>query len=304
MKGPILVVLAAGMGSRYGGLKQMDRVGKSGEVLLDYSVFDAKRAGFAKAVFIIRHDIEKDFQELVLDRIGSAFPCDTVFQELDSIVPPAVFEESRKLGRSKPWGTTHALLCAEGKIDAPFAVINADDFYGRESFEALGSFLKGDVSEGAIVPYSLHKTLSPQGTVSRGVCEIENGLLVSVDELTAIAREADGKIYNTGPDGAKRCLPEDTPVSMNCWGFPTGIFPALRRYFDEFLAEKAKDIKGESYLPLAADWFVRSGLLDIRALEADPEWFGVTYKEDREVAVNRIDRLAGQGVYPPALWNA
>ncbi|MDR1129267.1 MAG: hypothetical protein LBL20_08140 [Treponema sp.] len=304
MKGPILVVLAAGMGSRYGGLKQMDRVGKSGEVLLDYSVFDAKRAGFAKAVFIIRHDIEKDFQELVLGRIGSAFPCDIVFQELDSIVPPAVFEESRKLGRSKPWGTAHALLCAEGKIDAPFAVINADDFYGREAFEALGRFLKDDISEGAIVPYSLHKTLSPQGTVSRGVCEIENGLLVSVDELTAIAREADGKIYNTGPDGAKRCLPEDTPVAMNCWGFPRGIFPALRRYFDDFLAEKAKEIKSESYLPLAADWFVRNGLLGIRALEADPEWFGVTYKEDREVAVNRISRLAGQGVYPPSLWNA
>jgi NDP-sugar pyrophosphorylase family protein len=303
MKGPILVVLAAGIGSRYGGLKQMDRIGKSGEVLLDYSVFDARRAGFAKAVFIIRHDIEKDFQELVVDRIGSAFPCDVVFQELDSIVPPAVFEESRKLGRTKPWGTAHALLCAEGKLDAPFAIINADDFYGKEAFEALGSYLKADNAGGAIVPYSLCKTLSPQGTVSRGVCVIENNLLVSVAELTAIAREADGKIYNTGPDGAKRCLPDDTPVSMNCWGFPKEIFPALRRYFDEFLAEKAGDIKSESYLPLAADWFVKNGLLDIKVLEADSEWFGVTYKEDREMAVNRIGRLVGQGVYPPSLWD-
>jgi NDP-sugar pyrophosphorylase family protein len=302
MRGPILVVLAAGMGSRYGGLKQMDRIGKSGEVLLDYSVFDAKRAGFAKAVFIIRHDIEKDFRELVLSRIASVFPCDLAFQELDSIVPPAVFEESRKLGRSKPWGTAHALLCAQDKINAPFAIINADDFYGREAFEALGKYLNADISEGAIVPYGLCKTLSPQGTVTRGVCEIDRGFLVSADELTAIAREADGKIYNTGANGAKRYLPDDTPVSMNCWGFPTGIFPALRRYFDEFLAEKGKEPKSECYLPMAADWFVKNGALRIRVLEADSEWFGVTYKEDREQAVNRIEQLVEQGVYPPSLW--
>jgi NDP-sugar pyrophosphorylase family protein len=303
MRGPILVVLAAGMGSRYGGLKQMDRIGKSGEVLLDYSVFDAKRAGFARAVFIIRHDIEKDFRELVLSRITPAFPCDLAFQELDRIVPPAVFEESRKAGRSKPWGTAHALLCAQELIDAPFAVINADDFYGRESFEALGKYLNADISEGAIVPYSLHKTLSPQGTVTRGVCEIDQGLLTSVDELTAIARDADGKIYNTSADGTKYYLPDDTPVSMNCWGFPVGIFPALRCYFDEFLAEKGKELKSECYLPMAADWFIKSGHLRIRALEADAEWFGVTYKEDREQAVNRIDRLVERGVYPSSLWD-
>jgi hypothetical protein len=303
MKGPVLVVLAAGMGSRYGGLKQMDGIGKSGEVLLDYSVFDARRAGFAKAVFIIRHDIEKDFRELVISRIAPLFPCDVAFQELDSIVPLAVFEESRKAGRSKPWGTTHALLCAEACIDAPFAVINADDFYGREAFDLMGKYLSAPVSEGAIAPYSLHKTLSPQGTVTRGVCEIEKGLLRSVDELTAIAREADGKIYNTAPDGAKRFLPDDTPVSMNFWGFPTGIFPALRRYFDAFLAEKGKEPKSECYLPMAADSFIKNSILNIRVLEADSEWFGVTYKEDREQAVNRIGRLVEQGVYPPSLWS-
>ncbi|MDR2052520.1 MAG: hypothetical protein LBP80_03820 [Treponema sp.] len=302
MRGPILVVLAAGMGSRYGGLKQMDRIGKSGEVLLDYSVFDAKRAGFAKAVFIIRHDIEKDFRELVLSRIAPVFPCEPAFQELDSLVPPAVFGESRKARRSKPWGTTHALLCAQDRIDAPFAVINADDFYGRESFEALGKYLNAGISGGAIVPYSLCKTLSPQGTVTRGVCEITRGFLSSVDELAAIAREADGKIYNTDADGTKRYLPDDTPVSMNCWGFPADIFPALRRYFDEFLVESGKEPKSECYLPMAADWFIKSKLLRIRALEADSEWFGVTYKEDRELAVNRIERLVEQGVYPPSLW--
>ncbi|MDR0709669.1 MAG: hypothetical protein LBF77_06355 [Spirochaetaceae bacterium] len=303
MKGPILVVLAAGMGSRYGGLKQMDRIGKSGEVLLDYSVFDAKRAGFAKAVFIIRHDIEKDFRELVLNRIAPVFSCDLAFQELDSIVPAAVFEESRKAGRSKPWGTTHALLCAQDRIDAPFAVINADDFYGREAFDVRGKYLNAGISEGAIVPYGLCKTLSPQGTVTRGVCEISGGVLTSVDELTAIAREADGKIYNADIDGAKRYLPDDTPVSMNCWGFPAAIFPALRRYFDEFLAEKGKDPKSECYLPMAVDWFVKSGLFRIRALEADSEWFGVTYRADREQAINRIELLTAQGVYPPSLWD-
>jgi dTDP-glucose pyrophosphorylase len=303
MRGPILVVLAAGMGSRYGGLKQMDRVGKSGEVLLDYSVFDAKRAGFAKVVFIIRHDIEKDFRELVLSRIAPAFPCDLAFQELDSIVSPAVFEEIRKMGRSKPWGTAHALLCAQDRIDAPFAIINADDFYGREAFEVLGKHLDAGTSEGAIVPYSLCKTLSPQGTVTRGICEItRGGLLSSVDELAAIAREADGKIYNTAADGTKCYLPDDTPVSMNCWGFPMDIFPVLRRYVDEFLAAEGKEPKSECYLPMAVDWFIKSGLFRIRALEADSEWFGVTYKEDREQAVNRIERLVEQGVYPPSLW--
>ncbi|MDR3336908.1 MAG: hypothetical protein LBT16_06860, partial [Treponema sp.] len=289
MKGPILVVLAAGIGSRYGGLKQMDKIGRSGEVLLDFSVFDAKRAGFAKAVFIIRHDIEKDFRELVLSRIGSAFPCDLAFQELDSHIPQDVLEASRKADRTKPWGTVHALLCARDKIDAPFAVLNADDFYGKDSFEILGKYLSSpDIGEGAIVPFSLYRTLSPQGTVTRGVCEIKDGCLSSVDELTAIAREGDGRIYNTGAGGAKRYLADETPVSMNFWGFPESIFPDLRRYFDEFLAEKGGEPKSECYLPMAADWFIKNKLLNIRVLKADSEWFGVTYKEDREMAVNRI----------------
>ncbi|MDR0555325.1 MAG: hypothetical protein LBG76_11100 [Treponema sp.] len=303
MKGPILVVLAAGVGSRYGGLKQMDRIGKSGEVLLDYSVYDAKRAGFTKVVFIIRRDIEKDFREIVLDRIGPTIPCELAFQDMDSLIPADILEESSRIGRTKPWGTTHALLCAKGKIDAPFAVINADDFYGREAFEVLGAYLSSpDVQDGAIVPYSLHKTLSPQGTVARGVCGIQNGYLTSVDELTAIAREGD-RIFNTGADGTKRELSEDTPVSMNFWGFPARIFPDLQRYFDEFLAVSGKQLKTECYLPLAADWFIKNKLLNIRVLRADSDWFGVTYKEDRESAVKRISSLVEEGVYPSSLWN-
>jgi len=300
---PILVVLAAGMGSRYGGLKQMDKLGKNGEVLLDYSVFDAKRAGFGKAVFIIRRDIEQDFREQVLSRIAGHFPCELAFQEMDSLIPPAALATSKEANRTKPWGTTHALLCARSLIDAPCVVINADDFYGREAFATVGSFLaSGSISEGAIVPYRLEKTLSPQGTVTRGVCEIKNGYLVTVNELTAIAREGDGVIYNTAPDGAKQKLPDTTPVSMNFWAFPPAIFDDLQRYFDDFLATSAGQPKAECYLPMAADWLIRNGLLKIRALEADSPWFGVTYKEDRAAALARIAEYTSAGIYPAVLW--
>jgi hypothetical protein len=310
MKGPILVVLAAGMGSRYGGLKQMDPIGGGGEALLDYSVYDAVRSGFEKIVFIIRHDFEADFKELVLGRMGG-INYELCYQELDSLIPAEFLAESRRIGRTKPWGTTHALLCAEEKIDAPFTVINADDFYGREAFEVMGRFLASpNLSEGAIVPYSLEKTLSPQGTVTRGVCEVREGVLVSVDELKAIAREGKA-IFNTGDDGTKRELPADTPVSMNFWGFPLGIFPKLREYFDNFLKTFAGDCrtnapgaaKSECYLPMAADWFIKNRHLGIRVLEADSSWFGVTYKEDREAAISRIADLVSRGVYPERLWD-
>jgi hypothetical protein len=302
MKKPIIVVLAAGMGSRYGGLKQMDSIGKNGEALLDYSIFDAARSGFGKAVFIIRHDIEKDFRELVLGRIAAKFPCDLAFQELDSLIPPDILAGAQRAGRTKPWGTTHALLCAEKVIDAPFAVINADDFYGKEAFTAIGNYLCRDaVSEGAIVPYRLDKTLSPQGTVTRGVCTAEGGYLASVDELKAIAKESGGRIYNT-LDGVKRELPADTPVSMNFWAFPETIFPVMRRYFDDFLKTSGNDPKSECYLPMAADWFIKNKLLKIRVLEANSPWFGVTYKEDRESAVNRVAALTREGTYPEKLW--
>jgi hypothetical protein len=302
MKKPIIVVLAAGMGSRYGGLKQMDSIGKNGEALLDYSLFDAARTGFGKAVFIIRHDIEKDFRSLVLSRIHAAFPCELAFQELDSLIPPDILAAAQKAGRTKPWGTTHALLCAEKAIDAPFAVINADDFYGKEAFDAIGNYLCRDtLGEGAIVPYRLDKTLSPQGTVTRGVCTIRDGCLTSVDELKTIAKESDGRIYNT-LDGTKRELKADTPVSMNFWGFPQTIFPLMRRYFDDFLKTSAHDPKSECYLPMAADWFIKNQLLKIHVLEADSPWFGVTYREDRESAVNRVAALTSEGVYPEKLW--
>jgi len=302
------VVLAAGIGSRYGGLKQMDKLGKNGEVLLDYSVYDAIQSGFEKVVFIIRRDIEKDFQESILARMGSKVRWELAFQEQDSLIPADIFAGAQKAGRTKPWGTTHALLCAADTIDAPFTVINADDFYGREAFAAMGKHLCGPAAhEPVIVPYRLDKTLSAQGTVARGVCAIKDDYLVSVEEHTAIERK-DGRVINTNPDGSIRELAADSPVSMNFWGFPQTILPEFKKYFDEFLKTFAADIPGniksECYIPHAADHLIKQGIIKIKALKANSDWFGVTYKEDRETAVKKLADLTQAGVYPPSLWQA
>jgi len=302
MKKPVLVVLAAGIGSRYGGVKQMEKFGANGEVLLDYSVFDAMRGGFGKVVFIIRHDLENDFREAVLARMEGKVEYELAFQELDSLIPPDIFTEAKKIGRTKPWGTAHALLCAADKIDAPFAVINADDFYGREGLEVMGRFLAGEgLKDGAIVPYKLEPTLSPKGTVSRGCCEVSDGFLVSIEELTAIEKK-DGVIYNTGPDGAKRELKPDMPVSMNFLGYPDSVLPRFKQYFDQFIASSGRELKSECYLPKASDWFIKNGYLKMRVLPADSEWFGVTYKEDKEAAIRRLAALTAQGIYTSPLW--
>jgi len=302
MKKPILVVLAAGIGSRYGGIKQMEKFGRHGEVLLDYSVFDALRGGFGKAVFIIRRDLEKDFRETVLARMEGKLEYELAFQELDSLIPPDIFEAAKEAGRTKPWGTAHALLCAADKIDAPFAAINADDFYGREAFAAMGKFLASPgLKDGAIVPYKLEPTLSPVGTVARGVCELKDDYLVSIDELTAIEKK-DGAIFNTASGGGKQELKPDTPVSMNFLGYPDSILPRFKQYFDDFIAVSGKELKSECYLPKASDWFIKNGYLKMRALRADAEWFGVTYKEDKEAAIKRLNDLSAQGVYPIPLW--
>jgi len=306
MKGPILVVLAAGMGSRYGGLKQMDKIGRNGEVLLDYSVYDAVKSGYEKIVFIIRHDIEKDFRDLVLARMESKVNCELAFQDPDTLIPPDIFRAAQEAGRTKPWGTGHALLCAADKIDAPFTVINADDFYGREAFAVMGKHLRGaDADISSIAPYRLEKTLSPQGTVARGVCGVENGYLVSVEELTAIEKK-DGRIFNTAPDGAVRSLAPDTPVSMNFWGFPPSLLPDFKKYFDDFIKTFAADVKGqiksECFIPKAVDHFIKNGSTKVKVLSANSNWFGVTYKEDREAAIKKIDELTAGGVYPAPLW--
>jgi dTDP-glucose pyrophosphorylase len=300
---PILAILAAGMGSRYGGLKQIDRIGKNGEALLDYSVYDAIRSGFGKIVFIIRRDIERDFQEVVLDRMNLPVPHELAFQEMDNIVPAELVEYARKNGRTKPWGTTHALLCAEGCIDAPFAVINADDFYGREAFQVLSSYLSTpDLKDGGIVPYKLEKTLSRKGTVTRGLCVIEDDYLVSVDELKSIEKQ-NNVIFNTGPDGKRQELSPSAPVSMNFWGLPPDCLVHIRCYFDEFCEMSGEEPKSECYIPLAVDWLIRNKLLKIKNLKTESEWFGVTYQEDKVEAEYRIAELTGAGKYPAKLWN-
>jgi len=244
--------------------------------------------------------------------MGTKVHWELAFQNLDSLIPHDIYEKAQKAGRTKPWGTAHALLCAADKIDAPFAVINADDFYGREAFEVLGKYLRGPnggagepVGEPAIVPYRLDKTLSPQGTVARGLCEIKNDYLVTVEELTAIA-EKDGAVFNTNPDGSIRRLAADSPVSMNFWGFPPSIIPEFKKYFDDFLKTFAADIpaqnKSECFIPKAADHFIKQGIAKIKVLRADSDWFGVTYKEDREAAVKKLIRLTQTGVYPESLW--
>ena len=302
MRKPVLIILAAGIGSRYGGIKQIEKFGKNGEVLLDYSVFDALRGGFGKVVFIIRHDLEKDFRETVLARMERKVDYALAFQELDSLIPPAIFAEAKAAGRTKPWGTAHALLCAAEKIDAPFAVINADDFYGKEAFAAMGIFLSdSDVKDGCIVPYKLGPTLSPIGAVARGVCEISGDYLVSIDEMTAIEKK-DGTIFNTNPNGTKRELKQDTPVSMNFLGYPDSILPKFRQYFDDFISAQGKELKSECYLPKASDWFIKNNYLKMRVLMADSEWFGVTYKEDKETAIKRLAALTAEGIYPDHLW--
>ncbi|MHC6204758.1 hypothetical protein ACYULU_16395 [Breznakiellaceae bacterium SP9] len=309
MKGPLLVVLAAGMGSRYGGLKQMEKLGRSGEVLLDFSVYDAYKSGFKKIVFIIRHDFEQDFYDIVLKRIQAKIACEVVFQELDSLLSPQLQAIARKIKRTKPWGTTHALLCAADEIDAPFALINADDFYGRESFAVLGTYLATMKSDdmGAIVPYRLERTLSPQGTVARGVCEVQNGYLTGVEECLRIQKKEVG-IFNTYPDGSERELQPDTPVSMNFWGFPPALLTHFRTYWEDFQAEYARSYtespKAECLVPLAVDLFIKKKILKVKTLSADSDWFGVTYKEDRAAAVKRIEALTEAGVYPPSLWGS
>jgi len=312
MRAPILVVLAAGMGSRYGGLKQMDKLGKNGEALLDYSVFDAVRAGFEKVVLIIRRDIEKDFRELVLSRMETKVKCELAFQQPDSLIPDDIFRAAQKAGRTKPWGTGHALLCAADLLDAPFTVINADDFYGREAFTVMGKHLlekpepaAANAVTGSIVPYKLEKTLSAQGTVARGVCRTEDGFLVSVEELTAIEKK-DGKIINTSADGSVRELASNTPVSMNFWGFSPCLLPEFKKHFDDYLetfaADPAGQIKSECFIPKAVDCFIKQGISKIKVLSANSDWFGVTYKEDREDSVKKIDEMSAAGIYPSPLW--
>lgn len=294
MTSPALLVLAAGMGSRYGGLKQLDAVGPNGETLLDYSVHDAIRAGFSRVVFLIRRDIEKEFREKVGARYAGKISVGYAFQELRDL--PGGFAPTP--GRKKPWGTAHAVWCAREDIREPFAAINADDFYGAETFRSAAGFLRTvDVlsrpARFAMVAFSLGRTLSEHGTVARGICTMENGkLLRGIEELTDIARKPDGTIFS-----GVRALGEATPVSMNFWAFTPQVFPLLENELKTFLATESGSEKAECYLPSALAAMVQENLAQVSVLETTSDWFGVTYREDRDRVVQSIAALVERGEY-------
>lgn len=300
MTQPTLLVLAAGMGSRYGGLKQMEPIGPGGEALLDYAVFDAKRAGFNRFVFLIRKDIESDFRQVVTPRFENKIDAHYAFQELSEL--PAGF--SVPADRKKPWGTTHAVLCAADLLTGPFAAINADDYYGVESYQILADFFAkpqpaGGLPEHAMVGFQLSKTVSEYGTVARGICSVDSrGLLERVEELTSIGREGDAYANQTPP----RKLTGRETVSMNYWGFLPSILEPFRRVFSEFLAKSIANPKAECYLPTAVDQLIREKELQVRVLPSSSDWFGVTYPQDRPLVVESIRKLIKQGVYPERLW--
>lgn len=298
---PTLLVLAAGMGSRYGSLKQMDGVGPNGEAIIDYSVYDAIRAGFGKVVFVIRHSFAADFKEVFnVERFGGRIAVEYVYQELDCL--PEGFELPAE--RQKPWGTNHAVMMAADVINEPFAVINADDFYGRNSYEVIGQYLSQLVgSEGkyCMVGYEVSKTLSENGTVSRGVCTVDaDGNLTSMVERTKIERVNGTIVFHDSGDDEP--LAENTPVSMNLFGFTPDYFAHSESYFKEFLAANIENLKSEFFIPLMVNKVISEGTATMRVLSTASNWFGVTYKEDKPQLMQKIEELIAAGEYPRNLW--
>lgn len=301
---PTLLVLAAGMGSRYGSLKQMDGLGPCGEAIIDYSIYDAIQAGFGKVVFVIRHSFADAFKQIFSpERFGGKIDVEFVYQELDYL--PEGFSVPE--GREKPWGTNHAVMMAKDVIHEPFAVINSDDFYGREGFQVVADFLRsveGCRGKYALVGYFLKNTLSEFGSVSRGVCELDdNACLSTVTERTAIQRKADGKVYYA-EKGQDHEVSEDSVVSMNFWGFTPDYFSWSEELFKVFLAsdDVKTNPKAEFFIPYVADVLIKRHDASFKVLNCDAKWFGVTYKEDRPDVVAKIGRLIEQGVYPRSLW--
>lgn len=300
MQEPSLVILAAGMGSRFGGLKQMTPVDDYGHAIIDFSLYDAYRAGFRKVVFIIKHEIEDSFKSLIGKRMEKYFDVDYVYQQLD-MLPEGYSVPS---GRGKPWGTGHAVLCCKGHVDGPFAVINSDDYYGRSAYQALYDFLSGDKPEDehAMLAYLLKNTVTENGSVARGICQAEGGYLTDVVERTSIFKDGEnGKFTEDGVNFYP--LPGDVPVSMNCWAFSNSMLEQLEKRFPAWLDEnlKANPEKCEYFLPLVVNAMIKQGQGRVRMLSCNEAWYGITYKEDMESVVNAINKLRAQGVYPQAL---
>lgn len=300
---PQLLVMAAGVGSRYGGLKQLEPVGPDGETVMDYALYDAKRAGITRVVFVIRRDFEAAFREKVGSKYARWMDVAYAFQELDQLPEGFALPQAR----TKPWGTGHAILAARNEIKSPFIAINADDFYGRRAFEKLAEFLsrppESTVEPYAMVAFQMANTLSEHGTVARGVCEVgADGLLKAVVEHTGLERAGD-EIRESAKEGSLRRFTGREPVSMNFWGFQPSLFDHLQEQFTTFLKDRGQDLKAEFYIPTAVDELIRKGRATVRVLETPDRWFGVTYREDKDAVVARIRELVQAGEYPRSLWS-
>lgn len=298
---PTLLVMAAGMGSRYGSLKQIDPVGPSGETIIDYSIYDAIRAGFGKVVFIIRKEIENDFRDVFISKLAGRIEVDYVFQELDAL--PAGMKVPE--GRVKPWGTGHAILVARDKIHEPFAAINADDFYGAGAYKVMADYLMsldaGHQSDYAMVGYDLDNTMSEYGSVSRGIClKDKDNWLNGVVERTKI-QYINGSIADV-QENETTPLRKDEVVSMNFWGFTPDFFEQAEPFFTEFIQANINNLKAEFYIPLAVDLLIRNGKARVKVLQSRDKWFGVTYKEDKPLVIKKLQELTEAGIYPPKLW--
>ena len=298
---PTLFILAAGMGSRYGGLKQLDGLGPSGETIMDYSVYDALRAGFGKIVFVIRHDFEQEFREKVISKYEGHVPVEVVFQDINNL--PAGFKPNPE--RTKPWGTNHAVLMGKDVIKEPFAVINADDYYGAESFRILGDFLRsveGKKGHYCMVGFKIENTLSENGGVSRGLCEVSpEGDLTGVTECHGICRK-DGKLVQTLADGTEAPFPEGANVSMNMWGFTPDYFDYSEKAFVKFLEKNADELKTEFYIPTVVNDLIENKEIVLKVKETPSKWFGVTYAADRPATVAQFRKLVDDGLYPEKLF--
>jgi len=297
---PTLVIMAAGMASRYGSMKQIQQFGPSGETIMDYSIYDAIRAGFDKVVFIIRKDFADDFKAIFEPKLNGKIKTEYVFQDMDAYLG----EHSVPAERKKPWGTSHAILCAQNAVDEPFAVINADDFYGADGFQKAYDFLTTACNERTygLVGYQLATTLSENGSVSRGVCQVdENNNLVAINERVKLYRENGQMVYEE-TDGSKHPVPEDAKSSMNFWCFHPSLFPFIQEEFKTFLAQNINDPKAEFLIPYTADQFIKTGRGVIKVLPTNAQWFGVTYKEDAPVVTDNIKKLVESGAYPQSLW--
>ncbi|MDR1895572.1 MAG: nucleotidyltransferase [Prevotellaceae bacterium] len=296
-----LFVLAAGLGSRYGGLKQMDGVGPSGETIMEYSVYDAIQAGFGKVVFVIRRSFNDAFREFVNSRFADKIQVEIVYQELTCL--PDGYKPAPE--REKPWGTNHAVLMAKDVINEPFCVINADDFYGRKSFEVMSAFLQnveGKTNQYSMVGFRIQNTLSESGAVARGVSQTDDsGYLTNVVERTHIEKFADGIKYKDA-DGEWHTIEDNTPVSMNIWGFTPDYFQHSETYFKKFLDEHGQELKSEFFIPLVVNNLIQEKISAVKVLDTDSQWFGVTYKEDKPLVINKIKQLVAKQIYPENLW--